>query len=311
VTPEAGVSVADADAILSLDWVDLGGTLRQACGGQWPNATVIQCSLDRYTHNGWSMDYQALPPSEVSVLAMPDRLVGMLLDKIEPRSSTGWGPRPVPAPESSGDKNQLSITTLARKTTEKLEPHKPSYIRLPLGWPGDCCRFEHPLDYIGFDGGGGIGSGPGMAVGAAMALRGQDRFPVAVLGDGDFLMGVTAVWTAASYKVPLLIIVANNQSFFNDELHQERVARARGRPIENRSIGLRMSDPPFNLAQLAEGQGAKGFGPVQDEQALDKALADAIAQVKAGATCVIDVRVAPEYSRAMSSSLLRHIPTTK
>ena len=43
------------------------------------------------------------------------------------------------------------------------------HVRLPLGWPGEFCRFEHPMDYIGFDGGGGIGSGPGMAVGAALA----------------------------------------------------------------------------------------------------------------------------------------------
>ena len=62
--------------ILSLDWIDLGGSLRQACGGQWPAATVIQCSLDQYTHNGWSMDYQALPPADISMLATPDRLVG-------------------------------------------------------------------------------------------------------------------------------------------------------------------------------------------------------------------------------------------
>ncbi len=311
VTPEAGVSVAEADAILSLDWVDLGGTLRQACGGTWPDAAVIQCSMDRYSHNGWSMDYQALPPSEVSVLAMPDRLVSLLLDQIEPRTTSGWGPRPVPRPDApSATQGALSITTLARTVSSKVAPHNPAYIRLPLGWPGDCCRFEHPLDYIGFDGGGGIGSGPGMAVGAAMALRGSGRFPIAVLGDGDFLMGVTAVWTACAYKVPLLIVVANNQSFFNDELHQERVARARGRPIENRSIGLRMSNPPFNLAQLAEGQGATAFGPVHDEAALDEALSKAIAAVRGGATCVIDVRVAPEYARAMSSSLLRQIPTT-
>ena len=56
-------------------------------------------------------------------------------------------------------------------TTQALAPHQPSYIRLPLGWPGEHCRFAHPQDYIGFDGGGGIGSGPGMAVGAALALR--------------------------------------------------------------------------------------------------------------------------------------------
>jgi thiamine pyrophosphate-dependent acetolactate synthase large subunit-like protein len=181
---------------------------------------------------------------------------------------------------------------------------------LPLGWPGEYCRFAGPLDYVGFDGGGGIGSGPGMAVGAAIALRGSGRVPVAVLGDGDFLMGLTAIWTAVHCRVPLLVIVANNQSFFNDELHQERVARMRGRPIENRSVGLRMSDPPFNLAQLAEGQGAVGFGPVSTPPELEKALQEASEQVRAGATCVIDVRVAPEYARAMSSSLLRQIPAS-
>jgi thiamine pyrophosphate-dependent acetolactate synthase large subunit-like protein len=313
VTAEAGQSVTEADVILSLDWIDLGGSLRQACGGNWPNATVIQCSLDQYTHNGWSMDYQALPPAEISVLAMPDRLVGLLLEKIEPKSATNWAPhRPTPEIKAVTDgKKILSIDILAKLTIERLAPYKPSYIRLPLGWPGECCKFENALDYIGFDGGGGIGSGPGMAVGAAMALRGSRRLPVAILGDGDYLMGLTAIWTAANNRVPLLILVANNQSFFNDELHQERVARVRGRPIENRSVGLRMSDPPFNLALLAEGQGAKGFGPINTESELEAAISDACAQVLAGATCVIDVRVAPEYARAMSSSLLRQIPATK
>jgi thiamine pyrophosphate-dependent acetolactate synthase large subunit-like protein len=310
VTPEAGVSVAEADAILSLDWIDLGGTLRQACGGQWPDAPVIQCSLDQYTHNGWSMDYQALPPAEVSMLAMPDRLVSLLLDRVEKKTASGWAPRALPAPDkpaASGSK-VLSVAAMSRVVAEKLAPHKPSYIRLSLGWPGELCKFEHPLDYIGFDGGGGIGSGPGMAVGAALALRGSGRFPVAILGDGDFLMGVTAIWTAVSYKVPLLIVVGNNQSFFNDELHQERVARARGRPVENRHIGLRMSNPAFDLAKLAEGQGAQGFGPISDEAALAEAMTQAIEKVKAGGVCVIDARVAPEYSRGLSSTLLRHIP---
>ena len=100
-----------------------------------------------------------------------------------------------------------------------------------------------------------------MAVGAALALRGGDRLPVAVLGDGDYLMGVTALWTGVHYRVPVLIVVANNESFFNDELHQERMARVRGRPVENRWIGLRMSDPAIDLAGLARDQGAKGYRP--------------------------------------------------
>ena len=98
-----------------------------------------------------------------------------------------------------------------------------------------------------------------MAVGAALALRASDRLPVAVLGDGDYLMGLTAIWSAVRYRVPLLVVVANNQSFFNDEVHQERVARQRGRPVENRSIGLRMDDPPLDLATLAAQFGKSSF----------------------------------------------------
>ena len=75
--------------------------------------------------------------------------------------------------------------------------------------------------------------------------------PIAVCGDGDFMMGNTAVWTAAHYRIPLLIVVTNNRSFFNDELHQERVARARNRPVENRWIGQRIDHPAPDLAKIA------------------------------------------------------------
>ena len=204
----------------------------------------------------------------------------------------------------------MPLEDLARVTTEALAPHQPSYLRLPLGWPGEFCGFEHPHDYIGFDGGGGIGSGPGMAVGAALALRdaGSDRLPVAVLGDGDYLMGLTALWTGVRYRVPVLIVVANNESFFDDEVHQERMARMRNRPVENRWIGLRMSDPAMDLAELAHGQGAKGYGPVRTVDELSAALHRAVADVRAGAMAVIDARVAPEYGRALSASLTRGIP---
>jgi thiamine pyrophosphate-dependent acetolactate synthase large subunit-like protein len=322
VSAEACDMIREADAILSLDWIDLGGSLRQACQGSWPKARVIQCSLDQYSHNGWSMDYQALPSVDISILASPDRLVRKLLEVLGPRSDPAPRPAltpsaPLPsvlaaAPRGEDDVSPgadgIAIATMARVITDGLAGHNPSYIRLPLSWPGEYCRFAHPLDYIGFDGGGGIGSGPGMAVGAAIALRGSGRLPVAITGDGDYLMGLTAVWTAVHYGVPVLIVVANNQSFFNDELHQERVARTRQRPIENRWVGMRMSDPPLNLAVLAEGQGAVGLGPVANAADLQAALAAAIDRVRAGATCVIDVHVAPEYSRAVSHALLRKIP---
>lgn len=311
ISPEAGPILRDADAILALDWIDLGGTLRQACGGAPPAGKVVHCSVDQYIHNGYSMDYQALPVSDLTILASPDRLVDRLLDALTGhRTKAKPAPRaPVPAAGPETVEGRISVRAMARIVSATLAPHAPSYIRLPLGWPSECCDFADPLDYIGFDGGGGIGSGPGMAVGAALALRGKGRLPVAVLGDGDYLMGLTALWTAVHERIPLLVVVSNNESFFNDELHQERVARVRGRPIENRSIGLRMSNPPNDLAMLARGQGADGLGPIFEPAGLRAALERSVARVKAGAVCVIDARVAPEYSRAMSSTLLRHIPS--
>ena len=172
---------------------------------------------------------------------------------------------------------------------------------MSLSWNGASWPFRHPLDYLGCDGGGGVGGGPGISVGAALALKGSGRLPVAVCGDGDFLMGVTALWTAAHYHIPLLMVVANNRSFFNDELHQERVARMRNRPVENRWIGQRISDPDIDLAAMARAQGAQGFGPVTAIGDLAPTFAKAIAAVEAGGVAVVDVRVEPGYTAAMTA----------
>jgi thiamine pyrophosphate-dependent acetolactate synthase large subunit-like protein len=178
-----------------------------------------------------------------------------------------------------------------------------SLTHLPLSWNGAWWPFRHPLDYLGSDGGGGLAAGPGITVGAALALKGTGRLPIGICGDGDFLMGVTALWTAAHYGIPMLIVVANNRSFFNDEVHQERVARMRGRPVENRWIGQRISDPDIDIAALARAQGARGFGPVQHAGELAKVFDEAIAAVEAGAVAVVDVRVEPGYTAAMTAAL--------
>ena len=310
-TEETLAAMRRADVILSLDWVDLGGALHQAWAGADPQTKIIQCSPDQYVHGGWSMDYQALPPCEVTLLATPDATVPLLLTALGKADAPA--PRwltppvaPVTAPAIGG--SPIPILDFASVVSEELAHHKPSYTHLPNGWPGSACDFAHPLDFLGYDGGGGLGGGPGQAVGAALALRESGRLPVCVTGDGDFLMGVTALWTAVHYEIPLLVIVANNLSFFNDELHQERVARQRSRPVENRWIGLRMADPPLDLAMLARGQGAQGHGPVDTVSKLATVLREAITEVRRGAVSVIDVRVAPEYDRAASSGVLRQSP---
>src|SRR5258708_26941060 len=77
-------------------------------------------------------------------------------------------------------------------------------IRSPLAWAGNTWDVAHPLDALGGDGGGGVGAGPGMAVGAALALRDSGRLPVAVLGDGDFLMGAPPLVAPLHSPIPPL-----------------------------------------------------------------------------------------------------------
>jgi thiamine pyrophosphate-dependent acetolactate synthase large subunit-like protein len=305
--------VGDADVILSLDWVDLAGTFRSAPAGKPVRAKIIQVSIDQYVHNGWSMDYQGLPPVDVYLLAEPDAAVGPLLaavKELRPQAAAlpKPGPRPGPPPPSVLDETSIiEVPHIATALGAVLGDAPTTMIRLPLSWADGLWEFRHPLDYLGTDGGGGVGSGPGMSVGAALALRdsGSSRLPVAVLGDGDFLMGVTALWTAVRNGIPLLVVVANNRSFFNDELHQERVARQRGRPPENRWIGQAIRDPDIDLATMARGQGAVGLGPVEEPRSLLPAMREAVAAVRAGKVCVIDVRVAPGYSAGATAAIMQ------
>jgi len=301
LAPEAVAAIRAADVILSLDWVDVAGTFEH-CGGDVVGK-VVQVSIDHRLHNGWSMDYQGLPPVDVMIDCEPRAAVSALLAALglgEPRAlakSTHEFPKLA--------EGKLTVDHLADALRRAVGARPTTLTHLSLSWNGASWPFRHPLDYIGSNGGGGVGGGPGISVGAALALKGSGRLAVAICGDGDFMMGCSALWTATHYNIPLLIVVANNRSFFNDELHQERVARVRNRPIENRWVGQRISEPDIDLAGIARAQGAQGFGPVTKATNLGAAFAKAIAAVEAGAVAVVDVRVEPGYAAAVTAAMTR------
>ena len=301
LAPEAVAAIRAADVILSLDWVDVAGTFEH-CGGDVVGK-VVQVSIDHRLHNGWSMDYQGLPPVDVMIDCEPHAAVSALLAALglgEPRAlakSTHEFPKLA--------EGKLTVDHLADALRRAVDDRPTTLTHLSLSWNGASWPFRHPLDYIGSNGGGGVGGGPGISVGAALALKGSGRLAVAICGDGDFMMGCSALWTATHYNIPLLIVVANNRSFFNDELHQERVARVRNRPIENRWVGQRISEPEIDLAGIARAQGAQGFGPVTKATNLGAVFAKAIAAVEAGAVAVVDVRVEPGYAAAVTAAMTR------
>jgi len=282
----------EADVVLALDCVDPAGTLKQAGG----NPKVIIVSPDAHVHRGWSMDYQGLPPADVYMMCTPDVVVPLLVDAVKARPAVVASQDKV----SAGKADAVSIRSLADAFNEATAGVDVCITHLPLGWHGSYRHFRHPMDYIGSEGGGGIGAGAGITVGAALALKNDTRLVAGIVGDGDFLMGVTALWTAVHYKLPCLLLVANNRSFYNDEMHQERVARERGRPVENKWIGQRIDEPDIDLAMMARAQGAQGFGPVKQLSELAPAIREAVQAVKGGAVAVVDVRVVPGYDTEMN-----------
>ncbi len=91
--PEATDAIRAADVILSLDWVDVAGTFKHVGN---VTAKVVQVSIDHHLHNGWSMDYQGLPPVDVMLACTPDAAVPALLEALGPA-----GPR-----RGAGDRTQ-------------------------------------------------------------------------------------------------------------------------------------------------------------------------------------------------------------
>jgi thiamine pyrophosphate-dependent acetolactate synthase large subunit-like protein len=287
-----------ADTVLSLDWVDLGGTLRRAVTGTVPR--VVSASMDHHLFNGWTKNDHVPAPVDVALHCPPDTAVQELLPLLPGRAVTGGGAGESREPgrsdgtgahDDAAQGAALTVPMLARTLRAVTGDRPVCLIRVPFAWDAAHWAFGSPLDYLGADGGAGVGAGPGLAVGAALALRGRGRLPVAVLGDGDLLMGLTALWTAAHHDIPVLVIVANNTAYHNDLEHQRRIARTRSRPSTNAGVGVEITDPVPDLALLARGQGLTGLGPVHDPGDLAAALAEAVRVVEAGGQAVVDVRV--------------------
>jgi len=310
-SPEDGVAIIrDADVILSLDWWDQATLFRQAWGEANVPATVIRCSIDTFIHRGWTRDHMALTAVDVDILAEPDRVVPQLLRELEQNAGDQFrcaAAKRLSAcrakkrePEAvrlvTGSSDAIGLWDIGTALGEALGDKPFCLMRAPLGWHVSALPIRHPLDYLGADGAAGIGGAPGMAVGSALALRGSGRVPVAVFGDGDYLMGITALWTAAHHRIPMLIVIANNAGYYIDEQHQVTTSLARNRPAETASIGQRISDPEIDILAMAKAQGFEGTGPVRNRSELSPAIEAGIAAVGRGESYLIDVRIQPDYA---------------
>jgi thiamine pyrophosphate-dependent acetolactate synthase large subunit-like protein len=303
LNPAAKEVVRGADVIVSFDWVDLNGFLLQISRKtDQVGAKIAHISLDSALHRGWSMDYFGLPPVDIPVSAAADAFVEELLPVLErklggKRKWNGESRNTAPEPSySETAETEIAPRDLEIALARVRGSDTFTLAHVTIGWAGNVYHFRDPLDFLGHDGGAGLAAGPGLTIGAALALKDQGRPVIGVLGDGDFLQGVTALWTAAHYGIPALFIISNNRSNFNDEIHQEAVAKMRGRPPENRWIGQRIAGPEVDLSALARGQGVEAEGPIRGVVALEAAIRRGLEVVRAGRPYLIDAHVMPGYA---------------
>ena len=124
--------------------------------------------------------------------------------------------------------------------------------------------------------GGGLGHGIGASIGAALAEPLSGRICVDLQPDGDLLYTLSGLWTASHLRIPLLIVMTNNCSYYNDEEHAEHLAVRRKRPVENKAIGFRIEPPRVDFAKVAQGFDIHAEGPIEDPKRLNESLRRAI-----------------------------------
>jgi acetolactate synthase-1/2/3 large subunit len=313
-------ALKNADVVLALDvpslGVPLGPSVRER--GNFapiisPSCQVIHMTLLDLEKQSWVSDNMWLLPVHVPIAA--DTAVGLpaLLEQVRERlAGNAEAAQRVPG-------RRARVEAIYRETCKKSEEWiKRTWDEKPISqarffseinqrvkgksWAlvsshgrrwREAIEVTEPAHGMGGGRGGGVGYGLPSSIGSALGFKGSGRLCVSIIGDGDFLMTSNALWTASKYQIPLLVVVLNNHSYYNDEEHQERMARWRDRPVANKGIGIRIEDPVPDLVTIARAFNVDAFGPVTEPNELGAALDKAIALVESGKPVVVDVLTQP------------------
>lgn len=307
-----------ADVVLAIDAVDLPGLLGQGQSrgerGATPAAPANLPAIVDLSHGdlglrSWTNAFAAPVPRTVALLADPLLGVRQLIEELRGLIDTDAASRrraevsarhellreeQASAVKARWDESPVSPARLVTETWAAVrDVDHLLCLRNTRTWPEGAWRFPGAGSYLGHSGGGGVGYGPGAMVGGALAARDDGRLGVGIIGDGDLLMAAGALWTAVHYRIPMLLVVNDNGSFYNDEPHQASVARHRGRPVANSWIGMRIADPAVDIAGLARSYGCWARGPVDAPEKLPELLAEAVTAALGGEVAVVVVRTAP------------------
>ena len=148
-------------------------------------------------------------------------------------------------------------------------------------WAAQFCKTEHPNHWISSGGAGTMGYGFPAAIGAQLAE--PDKTVIAVVGDGGFQMTLCELSTAFNLKLPIKILVINNN-------YLGMVRQWQSMFYENRLSGVDLVGNP-DFVRLASAYGCKGFR-LKRSADVKKVLSAAL-EYNDG-PCIIDAEVAQQ-----------------
>jgi thiamine pyrophosphate-dependent acetolactate synthase large subunit-like protein len=318
LTGQADKVLPQADLILAFDVPDLEGASarraqergnRKATALIPAHAKIINVSLDDLLVRAWATDFNKLREADLMILADTSVFLPELVRRLKSESKLLELTNDIDERRTHWRKIYEEKKAALEKETQTKWDEKPVamtriYAELAQALKGEdwvltngssqgkenlCLPAANFNQILGKYKGGGLGYGLPASLGAALALKGSAKFCVDIQPDGDLLFTVSALWTAVHHRIPLLILVCSNRSYFNDEEHQERVALVRNRPVENKTIGIRIEEPNVDFGAMARTYGCWGTGPITEPKDLTKTLREAVKVVKEGKPALVDV----------------------
>jgi acetolactate synthase-1/2/3 large subunit len=309
-------ALEEADLVFFVDVKDMGkatqeldSTTRTITSRIAGGARVVDLGFNHVSISSWSHDFAALHETDLQVTADTSVALPQLLelcrdmadrrDEREQRRAAlaqvhretweGWRRQAA----SSWDESPVSTARLASEVWDVVKDY--DWV-LTAGtahdWALRTWDFDAPYRHPGKS--LGTATQIAMSIGVALAHRGSDRLVVALQPDGDLMFDLGALWVAAYYKIPILVVMFNNRAYYNDWEHQERIARRRGTPVERARIGMEIDNPAPDFAAVARAMGWYGEGPVDDPAEVGGAVARAAKMVlEQGGPALVDVVCQP------------------
>ena len=310
--------LASADLILALDVRDLYGALRlrandlnrgRARRAIPDHARVVSIRTETVPRSSWVPDYYTAESVDHEVPVAGSSFVAGLLEAAKPSDASTIDRRRArlaqlrtdleaswqASAEAERDATPIATSRLCAELGAIIDTEPDRWVVSNWGfvrqWPHRLWRFEPDgLAHIGTSGGGGLGYGLSASLGAALACKETGRYALDVQGDGDLLYVTSALWTAAAYELPLLIVVHNNRTYYRDAKHQGAISDERGRGHSSVTTGISITGPNVDYCGVARGHGVWAEEAVEDPSRLREALDRAVAHVQeTGRPALVDV----------------------